>query len=466
MYMTSSGTAWGAFIQLDSAGRPQNGEIYAKPGESYKWIIKDQNGNTVDTIDPVPAVPPSAVNVDITGTSGEALSAGDLCYIGAGGAWFKADADAVGTSTDVVLGFCVTAVGTGETTTFRTDGQIELSGPLTAASMYYASGTAGAVTATAPANVRVVGQAQSTTLLAIALNPPVRPTINTYVDPKVKGLVNGRLTLTSATPVTIGDVTAATTLYFALYGGNQIGLYTGSLWTAVTFAQLSIAVPNTTTQMYDVFVDYNDGSTQLAVTAWTNDTTRATALTTQDGVLVKTGDTQQRYVGSFRTTGSSGQTEDSFANRLVWNYYNRVPRPMRVMDGTNSWVYNTATWRQANAAATNQLAFVIGVAEVMLNASVIAAAKSTAAEQNAYVAVGLDSTSAPTTGNLGMDSVVQQNAGFWRVRSDFTAYPAVGYHFAAWLEQGDGNGASNVTWYGDNNTPTLVQSGISGWIQG
>src|SRR6185436_9706895 len=39
---------------------------------------------------------------------------------------------------------------------------------------------------------------------------------------------DGRLTLTSGTPVTTGDVTAATTLYFTPNGGNQIALYTGS----------------------------------------------------------------------------------------------------------------------------------------------------------------------------------------------------------------------------------------------
>lgn len=178
MYKTSSGTAWGAYIQLDSAGRPENGEIYAQPGLSYKWIIQDSNAVVLDTIDPVPAVPRSAANVDISGTAGENLTAGQVVYISAGdnaltpGSWYQGDADAAYSSTTPVMAFVVDDVTSGSTGTFRTDGQIELAGPLVPGADYYVSATAGEITATAPANARFVGRAQSTTLLAIALNPP------------------------------------------------------------------------------------------------------------------------------------------------------------------------------------------------------------------------------------------------------------------------------------------------------
>lgn len=171
-YQTSSGTAWGAYVLLDSAGRPTTGDIYLLPGQSYKFIAQDSAGNVLWTQDGIGAVPPSAVNVDITGTAGENLTAGDLCYIGTGGSWFKADADAVSTSIAPVMGFCVTSVSTGEGTTFRTGGQIELGGPLVPAGKYYASATAGAITVTAPSNTRFVGQASSLTTLIIAPNPP------------------------------------------------------------------------------------------------------------------------------------------------------------------------------------------------------------------------------------------------------------------------------------------------------
>ena len=41
---------------------------------------------------------------------------------------------------------------------------------------------------------------------------------------------NGRLTLTSGTPVTTNDVTAATTIYYTPYKGNAIQLYNGTNW--------------------------------------------------------------------------------------------------------------------------------------------------------------------------------------------------------------------------------------------
>ena len=150
-------------------------------------------------------------------------------------------------------------------------------------------------------------------------------TNNSINSPVLNNIVNGRITLSTGVPVTTSDVTAATTIYFTPYQGNNISLYDGSaIWNVISFTELSIAVPATTATMYDVFCYNNSGAATLEVLAWTNDTTRATALVLQNGVYVKSGATTRRYLGSFRTTGVSGQTEDSVANRFVWNYYNRV----------------------------------------------------------------------------------------------------------------------------------------------
>ena len=274
-------------------------------------------------------------------------------------------------------------------------------------------------------------------------------------------VVCGRLSLTTAVPVTTADVTAATTLYYALYQGNRISLYSGSAWILSTIAELSIAVPATTNQMYDVFVDYNDGTPALAVTAWTNDTTRATALTTQNGVYVKTGDTQQRYVGTFRTTGVSGQTEDSFAKRLVWNHYHRVSRPLRVSEATNSWAYSTAAFQQANASTANQLAFVVGVAEDAIEAMVQGLVSNSAGSPAGAVAIGLDATNAAATGCLRTHTSAVGGAGaILTPLASLRTVPAIGYHFLAWLEY-DATGAGTTTWYGDNGG-SVLQSGIHG----
>lgn len=272
----------------------------------------------------------------------------------------------------------------------------------------------------------------------------------------------GRMTLTTAVPVTTSDVTAATTVYFTPFQGNLIALYTGSAWALLSFSELSIAVPASTATNYDLFVDYNSGTPQLVATAWTNATTRATALTTQDGILVKSGTTTQRYVGSFRTTGVSGQTEDSYTKRFCWNYYNRVPSPMRRLESTNSWNYTTATFQQANASASNQLEVLIGVAEDAIQVDLMAHASHGAGGVNLNVAIGEDSTSAAATGSLigtvGIDADVA--GAVHDLHAHLRTVPALGYHYYAWLEASTASGTT--TWYGDDNTPTTRQSGLIG----
>src|SRR5262249_33700720 len=80
--------------------------------------------------------------------------------------------------------------------------------------------------------------------------------------------------------------------------------------------------------------------------------TRATALTTQNGILVRSGATNQRYCGTIRITSTTGQCEDSTSSRYVYNYYNRVARDLFGVDTTDNWNYTLATWRAANASVT------------------------------------------------------------------------------------------------------------------
>jgi hypothetical protein len=457
-------------IALNSAGRPWNGtaevNVYLLP-QAYKFVLKNSAGTTIWTADHIPAVPTLETALDITGTAGEALAIREIAYLSDGsggqtaGRWYKTDADnAYSSSTAGIVAIVTAAIASGDSAeVFRLQGRVTGFSALVAGSDYYVSATAGGITATAPVNQRFVGRADSTTSLVVSPNPSLVTTVPLNV-------CEGRLTLTTAVPVTTADVTAATTLYFAPYAGNRIALFDGSAtWKTWAFSQLSIAVPATTATMYDVWVYDNSGTPALELLAWTNDTTRATALTTQNGVLVKTGATTRRYVGSFRTTGVSGQTEDSFANRLVWNYYNRVHRPMRnAAETANSWTYTTATLRQANANATNQLAFVVGVAEVALRAQVIAACRNDNAGVLVNVGIGLDSTSANATGfqNAGISTnVVNQQVP---LTAQLVAYPAVGYHYAAWLEYSQATGTT--TWIGDDGAATITQSGISGGLDG
>jgi hypothetical protein len=276
---------------------------------------------------------------------------------------------------------------------------------------------------------------------------------------------DGRLTLTSGTPVTTSDVTAATTLYFTPYKGSRIALYDGSgTWTVYAFTEKSIAIPATTSQMYDVFMFDNSGTPALELLAWTNDTTRATALTTQDGVLVKTGATTRRYLGSVRTTTVSGQTEDSFAKRFVWNYYNRQKRVLRVFEATDSWTYTTAAWRQANNSTVNQLAVVVGVAEVPVEARVQVGVANSAGGVPIAVSIREDSVGNPAA--ISTFGQMHTTASFVsQIHAMLTTFPAVGYHIYIWQEYSNATGTT--TWYGDNGAGNIgPNSGIVGSIEG
>jgi hypothetical protein len=267
----------------------------------------------------------------------------------------------------------------------------------------------------------------------------------------------GRLTLETTVPVSTTDQTAKTTLYYTPYTHSRIELYDGTYWNRRTFGELSIAVPATTSQMYDVFVYDSGGTPTLELTAWTNDTTRATALVRQNGMWSKTGALTRLYLGSFRTTGVSGQTEDSAAKRYVWNYYNRVDRVLQAaLETANSWSYTTATWRQANANTTNQLDLVCGYSEDAVSIHALASVGTSAGSANARTSIGEDSTSAPHASALyGNTTATAKTLNVATLRK----IPAVGRHYYTWLEFSDA--AGTTTWYGDDSGAG-AQSGISG----
>lgn len=270
------------------------------------------------------------------------------------------------------------------------------------------------------------------------------PTVNPVHRSSV---VEGRLTLATATPVTVADQTAKSTVYFTPYKGNRLALFNGVNWDVRTFAEVSVAVPSNTVTPFDVFVYDNGGTITLDATAWTNDTTRATAIVLQDGVYVKSGATGRRYLGTGRTTGVSGQTENSVSNRFLWNYYNQVSASMVRRETTSSWTYSSATPRQANASTSNQLNFVVGVAEQIIHGSIrIKCEVDILSDVIAFI--GLDGTTA--VADFTANSVPVNPGTFLVVIHEAWAkITTVGYHYLVWVEQG--NGSATMTLYGQSN---------------
>lgn len=252
----------------------------------------------------------------------------------------------------------------------------------------------------------------------------------------------GRLTLTTATPITTADVTAATTLYFTPYRGCQIGTYSGSAWSVNAFVEKSLSLAGLAANTpHDVFIV--DGTLALEVVAWMNATTRATALALQDGIYVKSGAATRRYLGTICTTATIGQCEDSVLRRFVWNAYNRVPRPMRCIDTTDTWAYAVTAWRQARADAANKVEYVQGLSEEPVWAQAMAAVQVVSGIAGS-VGVGVDSTT--TNSAQLLHDVAASATVALQASARYDGWPGVGYHYLAWLEY---RRAGTVTFLGD-----------------
>jgi hypothetical protein len=251
---------------------------------------------------------------------------------------------------------------------------------------------------------------------------------------------NGRLTLSSGTPVPTTDVTGASTVYFTPSNGDKLSLYSGSRWLLYTFSEKSVGVPATTTTPFDVFAYDNSGTVTLETVNWTNDTTRATGLTTQNGIWVKSGAATRRYLGTLRTTGSSGNSEDSASKRFVWNMCNRVPRKLIAKQTTANWAYTTETWRPSNndtTAGITRVEYVVGRSREMVRLNAYFPSVNSGSATVA-VGIGINSTSSNSADLYG-GSAVSENA----VRADLNTAPSEGYSYAQMLEYSKATGTTN-----------------------
>ena len=271
--------------------------------------------------------------------------------------------------------------------------------------------------------------------IAVALALPVSAALAQTYTPQ------GRLTLTSNTPVMTADATAQTSVYYAPYVGNQIPIYNGTSLANNAFSQLTMTL-NTSNQtsgnIYDLFVFLNSGTVTIgAGPAWSSGTSRGTGsgttqLTQLDGLWVNAnsitltnGSTsyssipadEATYVGSvymtangetgmqFKPTATAGGTDNVMG---LYNAYNRVRTISRCIDSTtSSWTYSTSTWEALNAGGTgsglnNRISFLDGLQQSFVDAELQIDLSTSSSSVGANVAVGLDSTSASPGGAIGL----------------------------------------------------------------
>lgn len=295
----------------------------------------------------------------------------------------------------------------------------------------------------------------------------------------------GRLTLTTATPVPTANVTAATAIYYAPYCGNVIPIYNGTNLIPTVFSELTNTTTDntknpaavTTNSNYDLFVWNDAGTIRLGRgPAWTSDTGRGTGAGTTElervnGLLVNkiaisNGPAAQRgtYVGTVRSDGSSQinwhvgavAANGTAALLCVWNAYNRVLVGGLIGDTTDSWNYSTVTTRPSNNSTTMRVSFVQGLQEEIFEGEFANQYTNGSQQTLAYAGIGYDSTTAFSgrfSGNanpVGVGSGIFTSAGSHRVQ-------ALGFHYMQALELPNNTGTT--TWYGDAGG--VSQNGLS-----
>jgi hypothetical protein len=302
----------------------------------------------------------------------------------------------------------------------------------------------------------------------------------------------GRLTLTTLTPVLTTTVSAADAVYYTPYAGsmagNRIAIYDGTILQPYAFDELINVMTDgagttggpaaaANSSVYDLYVWNNAG--MLALTrspAWASAISRGTGAASAEqsaaipgiltnAVAITNGPAAQRgtYVGTIATNGTA--TLDwifgsiaagwGMASHRVWNMHNRVMVGGFLADSTDSWTYQIATIRAANANATARVNTVFGLSEdgVIINgaARVLAGANTVG-----IVGVGLDSTTTCAQ-SISWGSLV--GAGASMLPYFYSGFPGIGSHFLS-SNEATGNTTNAVTFYGDAGFPSLIQSGM------
>ena len=289
----------------------------------------------------------------------------------------------------------------------------------------------------------------------------------------------GRITIQTGVPVPVTDITGATTVYYAPFLGQQVPIYNGTSFIMTsTGGQLSQATSDstkspaavTTNSNYDLFVWSDTGTIRCTRgPAWTSATARGTGAGTTELTLLQgfyvnanaitngPGANLGTYVGTVHSDGSS-QINDTVKLRHVWNVYNRRRRAMSLIETTDSWTYTTAPFRQANGSTANQFDIVRGLDEDAVTITAHAGVSSSVGTP-VSTGIGVDST---TVSSAQLMPFTQAQSARTDTLAQYVGYPGLGRHLIQWLELSGASGTT--TWYGDNGSPGIEQSGMTGMV--
>lgn len=157
-------------------------EVFLAPGVAYDKDVTDPDGVSLPGYPRVDllSVPLSEQATSVTGTVGVAVLSTQVGYLSDGsggliaGQWYLADSDLAYASSLPEIGVFPSDIAISQSGTIQVGGRVSGFTGLTPGASYYVSSTAGAITTTAGANPRYVGQADSTTSIVLSPNPPLK----------------------------------------------------------------------------------------------------------------------------------------------------------------------------------------------------------------------------------------------------------------------------------------------------
>ncbi len=251
---------------------------------------------------------------------------------------------------------------------------------------------------------------------------------------------NARLSLSSTDPTVMSDVTG-NSVYLHAYRGNRILLFDNLAWKPVFINDpLSVIVPNSPNQNFDIFIQASGGSPQLEVSQWSGNS-RTVPLAFFQGVLVAQNNPSKLYLGTGRTT-VSGLCEDSEKKRFLWNYYNRIPKKLKVDGPAGYWNSGTLpNWRPINGQEV-RVEIVVGWGDTSLE---LHASELTSVADPLCRALGIGEDSS-TTSNADISGYAGV-AGWVQMKGMLRRAPSPGYHYYQGVEISC-TSATSITWSG------------------
>lgn len=245
-------------------------------------------------------------------------------------------------------------------------------------------------------------------------------------------LPGGRISLSATDPLASGS--GSSTLCYLAYGSSIVPVWNNAenCWEYRPIPENGIVLnrPTDNPRVVDVYAELipdRPDTLGLDIQSWSTNTNRLIPLARKHGVYVVaySGGTTplKTYLGSVQFVGASGSARlfDNESQRLIFNAYNQVIKPVAKRENTGSFFDNTTTWKPFFNSTANRIEVLDGVGYGVLDLTFLGRA-------------------APATGSyaqfgLGIDMANNINSSFFVCTGDnvvstrFSNYVGQGSHY-------------------------------------